>query len=564
MLRFLSIQNFALIERLQVEFGHGLSLITGETGSGKSILVDAVGLLVGQRASQEMIREGFDCARVEGVFSVHPNNPLRARLEKAGIDLESDELVIRREITTAGSNKVFINEVLSTQGSLAKLRVYIADIHGQHDQQQLLQARTHLQFLDAYGRNDTLLSKVAHLYSELKDVVQELSKIRAREREFLRRIDNLRFELREIEDLKLRPGLDEELEQEKTLLSTAESRLHASQQAYHLLYEADNSAVTQLGQARKCIEELGEVDSTISKAVEKLAACYYQLEELSLELRDYAQSIEFNPGRLDAVEDRLAQIQKAKRKYGETLEQIFQYREDIAGELKELSGLEARSEALSLRRETLNQQYLKRARQLSTKRRTDAKSLCRRVQVELAELAMANTLFRPEFETSDQHLTEQGIDTLEFLISPNPGESPKPMSRIASGGELSRIILALKSILTLENYSKTLVFDEVDAGIGGRVASMVGEKLSRLARRHQVLCVTHLPQIAAYADHHFHVGKESRGPRTRIWIRPLEPSTRVQELARMLAGKKMTSTTLRQAREMLAHCASSTPAKSGV
>ncbi len=551
MLRFLSIENFALIDRLEVEFDAGLNLITGETGSGKSILVDAVGLLIGQRASVEMIRTGFEKARVEGLFEVSGDHPAAARLADAGIEAEA-EILIRREIALSGGNKVYINGALSTQGFLAELGVLLADIHGQHDQQQLLTPRAHLQFLDAFGRLRPAAEDTALLFSQLEAARSRLRAIQTGEQERLRRIDMLRFQIQEIDSLRLKPGLDVELAGEKRMLASAERRRRLSQQAFRRLYEEERSVLSHLGQVEKSVEELAPLDPSFAQAVEKLSETRFQLEEIAFQLRDYSDSVDFSPARLEAVEERLAELEKAGRKYGGSAQEMLDYRAGLAKELEALDGQEAELEQLEARLRDLESLYLAAARDLSEKRRLASQGLGRRVEAELADLAMDATRFETSFATDPQAGTEKGIDSVEFLISPNPGESPKPLAKTASGGELSRVILALKSILTLEEYPKTLVFDEIDAGIGGRVASTLGEKLAALATENQVFCVTHLPQIAAAAARHFHVGKTVEGDRTRIHLRLLGADEREAEIARMLAGNRVSETTLRQAKELLA------------
>ncbi len=551
MLKFLSIENFALIESLRIDFHPGLTLITGETGSGKSILVDAVALLAGERASQEMVREGFDKARVEGIFELCPSHPARMVLERAGLSQGEDEVVIRREISQTGSNKVFINNCVSTQGFLAELGPLLADIHGQHDQQLLLQPRTHLEFLDAFGANHAQLEEVARLFAEVQELKSRLAAIRASEKERLQKIDTFRFQIEDIEKLALTPGLDQALEAERALLATSEKRCQHAQGAYQALYEDENSCLALLGNVDKELAELSSLDSVFTPLAGRLAEARYQLEEMSYQLRDYAAKIELSPARLEEIEERLAQIQKAKRKYGSSVDEILAYYGDIQKETGELLRAEEQTEELSQQVSRIEDEYLRAARKLSEKRRADSDALCREVEKELAYLSMDKTRFEVALTSSETLAAEKGIDEAEFLISANLGEAPRPLAKIASGGEISRVILAMKSVLTLETYPKTLVFDEIDAGIGGRVASNVGEKLARLAGDHQVFCVTHLPQIALQADQHYYLAKREQRNRTVIEISRLKDEERVQELARMLAGETVTASTERHARELL-------------
>ncbi|MGH9339284.1 MAG: DNA repair protein RecN [Acidobacteriota bacterium] len=551
MLKFLSIENFALIDRLEVEFQSGLNLITGETGSGKSILVDAVGLLVGSRASQETIRQGFEKARVEGIFEIATSHPAYIRLLEGGVDLEDNQLIIRREISTAGSNKVFINGTLSTQGFLSEIGALLADIHGQYDQQALLQPGVHLDFLDAFGQNHDLLNKIKEVFLKWREIRALRQQMQAAEREQLQRLDTLQFQLEDIAKLQLRPGLEVELQEEKQLLSSAEQRCQRAQESYQLLYEQEGAALGLLERVQRAVEDLSELDNQFKPVLERCADLRFQLEEIAYQLRDYGQNIEFSPTRLEAVEERLAEIQQACRKYGGSVAEVLAYYERICQEVDSLSGREHQLEDMHQQEQELYHEYLELAGGLSQKRAQSVGALCRQVELALSQLAMENCVFSVELKTDQEHPTEQGIDSAEFLISPNPGEAPRPLARIASGGELSRIILALKSILTLEDYPKTLVFDEVDSGIGGRVASSVGEKLARLAGQHQVFCVTHLPQLACYAKHHFHVDKKVRAERTVIELRLLENAARIEEISRMMAGERVTATTRKQARELL-------------
>lgn len=551
MLKFLSVENFALIDRLEIEFSKGLNLITGETGSGKSILVDAVGLLVGRRASLEMVRQGFEQARVEGMFELSGEHPARVFLADAEIPLEGGELIIRRNISRSGSNKIFINGVLSPLATLSQLGTFLADIHGQHEQQLLLRSSVQLQFLDAFSAHEPLTQQVRESFHLLQGVRSELERLQASEQERLQRLDTLHFQIADIDKLQLRAGLDVELEAERGLLASAEKRLSASQRAYQDIYEREESSLSLLHQAKKALEELCELDPQLEPVMVKLSDSRYLLEEVAYQLRDYTNQIESNPGRLDAVQESLSEIQKARRKYGETVDEILAYLEKAQKEVLELSQCEAEIEQLAKKESQLESKYRALAQHLSRGRHQQAKLLSRKVERELTDLHMGNAAFTVQVNTSDEKVTEQGMDQVEFLISANVGESSKPLAKIASGGELSRTVLALKSILTLEDYPKTLVFDEVDAGIGGRVASTIGEKLARLGTAHQVFCVTHLPQVASYASQHFHVTKRPSAERTIVEIVPLEQKARVEEISRMMAGKALTDTTRKQARELL-------------
>ena len=551
MLKFLSIQNFTLIDRLEVEFQEGLNLITGETGSGKSILVGAVGLLLGSRASQEMVREGFESARVQGLFVLDAHHPARHLLTQKGVPVEGNELIVAREITRSGTNKVFINHHLVTQGFLQEMGSRLADIHGQHDQQLLLQPSVHLQFLDAFGARDGLMGKVGEVYGRLRRIRTRLEQRQAGEQDRLRRLDTLEFQIQDIEKLQLTPGLDQQLKTERELLQTAEQRHRWAREAYHLLYEGEQPLLAAWEQIQENLRQLTALDSRLERASGQWTDLRYQVEETAYQLRDYAEDIATNPERLEAVEERLAEIQKASRKYGQTVDDILAYEVRLREEWEELSQDEDSVGELMGQERELTQQYLDVAQKLSDCRRKDAQRLSRQVEQELAQLGMSSAVFSIHLTAHPEGPAERGIDDSEFLFSANPGESPKALSKVASGGELSRVILALKSILTLESYSKTLVFDEIDADIGGGIAHSLGEKLMGLADHHQVFCVTHLPQIAAFARRHFQVWKEGRGQRTVVRLQALDESARVEELARMMAGEDVSQTTRQHARELL-------------
>lgn len=551
MLIFISIDNFALIDHLEVEFQEGLNLITGETGSGKSILVDALGLLLGGRANQEMIRQGFDSARVEGIFHTEGASGLRLQLENAGLEPDPEQIIIRREISRSGSNKVFVNGTLTTQGFLLELGHQLADIHGQHQQQLLLQPSNHIHFLDGYGGLFTLRGEVASSYAELHRVRTTLKEAKASEQQRLQRLDLLQFQSAEIEKLALRPGLDRELEEERTLLSSAEKRAQFAQQSYRLLYEDDDSVLSLLDRTESLLEELAGLDPSMRDPVERLRESRFLIEETAYRLRDYFDQVEVDSQRLEALELRLAELHKARLKYGETVDDILQYFEEITEEILRLKANEKSVQKLVSDESRLAHECLQKAHHLSRLRSQAAIQLSGAVEKELKDLAMPDAVFKVEARSDRHNLSGTGIDTIEFLFSANPGEAPQALAKIASGGEISRLMLALKSLVIPEGFRRTMVFDEIDSGIGGRTATSLGEKLSRLSARHQVFCVTHLPQIAAFADRHFHVEKETREKRTVVRIRPLNDEEREQELARMMAGQKVSETTRRQAREML-------------
>ena len=548
MLQYLAVRDFALIDCMEVDLGPGLNLLTGETGSGKSILIDVVAQLTGERASLDLIRSGSETAILEGLFQLEPGHPALELLRGHEIPVEGGQLVIRRLISSSGS-KIFINGTMSTQRFLARLGRTLADIHGQHDQQDLLHARAQLNFLDVFAGNQNLRSKVDDCYRQLGEIHDRLEELESSERERVQEIEHLRYQLQELEELELRPGLDRELEEELHLLSTAEGRARSSVSAYQTLYEAKPSALSLLSQAEKKALELVELDPAQAVLAEQLADARLQITDTASLLRDYGQSIHFDQEILEQAEARFSRLQRARRRYQRSLDELIEHQQELENRLEALLDYDSRKKDLEKQRNTLNQAFESRASDLSERRRAAGLRLATRVEGELAELAMGPCQFQVRVASSAS--SSRGVDSVQFLLSANPGEPLRPISRIVSGGELSRIVLVLKSIANVDQHSKTLVFDEIDAGIGGGTASAVGLKLKAVADHHQVLCVTHLPQIAARADQHFQVAKVQSGNRTELQLLKLDRAERKKELARMLAGDQVSEITLAQANELL-------------
>ncbi len=559
MLRYLRIREFALISELEIEFGAGLNLLTGETGSGKSILVDALGLLVGERSSSDMIRSNSDLALLEGAFEIRPDNKISTLLRSAGIESEEDVLVIRREISLSGRNRVFVNNTMSTLGLLKSLGECLADIHGQHDQKSLLDLSSHLEWLDRFGGNGALVAKTREIHRHLRELSGRLEAMAMDEQERLRRVDILQFQIREIRRANLQPQEKEELENEKNILANREKIFALASEVYGLLYESEGSLIGTADRVDKALQELERYDVSWAPHRESLKESLFKLEDLAYAARDYSSGIDFSPERLDEVEQRLAELERLSRKYGTSIPEILAY----AGRSEsELEGLISHADTVTVLSEELAEElgrYQTAAEELSAKRRSDAARLEREVRREFDALAMEKMRLSVRFERREGDPSPagvpsgygpSGVDRVEFMIAPNKGEEFRPLARIASGGELSRVMLAIKSLCGGDT-GKTLVFDEVDAGIGGRAAEAVGRRLRDIAEEAQVLCVTHLPQIAAFARHHFNVGKEEAGGRTETSVRVLGKADRVEELARMMAGEIITETTRRHAREML-------------
>jgi DNA repair protein RecN (Recombination protein N) len=554
MLVELAVENYAVIERVRVRFHAGLNLLTGETGSGKSIVVDALGLLLGGRASPEMVRSGAERARVSGIFEVTPEPDLASLLESAGVELEDNELLVEREILANGKSRAFAGNHPATAALLKELAPHLADIHGQHGQQQLVSAAVQLEMLDEFAGVEDLAAETAALYERWRTVSAELAELDRTEQEKLRLADLWTFQRGEIEAVAPQPGEDTRLENERRVLRNVVRLEETASAAYSALYDAPESAAAQLRIVIRRLEELGRIDETAEEILPVLQPAVIAADEAAHALRHYMGKLEADPGRLDEVETRLAALEKLRRKYGATVEGVIEFLDDVRRQLAASHSSAERQEALRRESGALSTAYQAAAAQLSAKRQDAAGQLGKRVEGELASLAMEKT--RVEIRIEPGPWSPSGVDTVQFLISPNVGEEPKPLDKIASGGELSRIALALKTCTAPSNAKRagsprTLVFDEVDAGVGGSAAEAVGRRLKRLAQSSQVLCVTHLAQIAGFADHHYLVEKRSAKGRTLATVEELSRSQRTQEIGRMLSGELVTLEALRHAEQLL-------------
>jgi DNA repair protein RecN (Recombination protein N) len=553
MIKWLKINNIALANSVELELGPGLTLLTGETGAGKSILIDALGLLLGQKASPELIRSGEEQAVVEGQFEA-PG--AQAFLEAHGLPAD-EEVVIRREIQAAGRGRASINGALAPVSLLRELGTSLVSVHGQHEPQGLLDPEAHLALLDRHAGLD--VGPVGEAFARLREIDQELEALRRDRREWERRREMLDFQAREIEAARLAPGEDAALEQEKAVQANAGRLSTLAEEAYGLLYEDETAALARLKQVYRRVEELAAIDPRFEPHRAGRGDVLAPLEDLAFFLRDYREQVQVSPGRLDEIEARLALIDRLKRKYGASLDEVLAFGARCRTDLEASGSADDRERTLSAARAQASQRYFALALELSRKRRAAARDLQKRVEAELGQLAMEKTRFRVQFDpdvlpadaADSPSWTARGLESGEFLLSPNPGEELRPLARIASGGELSRILLALNAASGLEAAGKAIVFDEVDAGIGGRVAEVVGRKLKAIAGRHQVLCVTHLPQIASLADTHYAVAKRLEKGRMVVQVSRLSADERVEEVARMLGGETITDTARKHAREMV-------------
>lgn len=549
MLTQLNIKNFAIIDNLNITFEKGFNVLTGETGAGKSIIVDAVELVLGGRASSEMIRSDCDEAVIEAEFDTSDVKGISGKLGEMGIDAE-DMLLVKRVVSAAGKNKVFINGSMANISMLSDIGDFLVDIHGQHEHQTLFNIERHIDIIDEYAAAGVLREDMAAVYSEINRVRAELESLKVSESDKEKRLDLLRFQSDEIEKAALKEGEDEELLEEKKILANAEKLYDAGNTALELLYSQSGSALELIKKAGSKATDISLIDDSMRETMDAINSAAASIEDAALTLRDYVGKISFNPERLNEIEERLDLLGRLKRKYGNTVSGILKYKEDVDRELEGIERAGERIAELEKDIERLKTKGLKVAETLSEKRKKASLELKKKVERELSDLGMKKAVFDVKIERLDDMIAK-GIDKVEFLLSSNPGEAPKPLSRIASGGEISRIMLALKKVLAGPSWVPTMVFDEVDAGIGGGVAEVVGHKLREVAEGKQVLCITHLPQIAAMADLHYAVSKREEKGRTVTTVKRLEKADRTDEVARMLGGITITEATRKHAEEML-------------
>jgi DNA repair protein RecN (Recombination protein N) len=560
MLTLLKINGIALIDELEIEFGRGLNLLTGETGSGKSIIIDSLGALTGERVSSDLIKQGEERARVEGLFVVSMSDDLRSALRESGIEADDGELIIRRELSRSGKNRIFINDQLATAALLKKIGPLLVDIHGQGEQTTLFDTSTHVEFLDEFGRHQEMLGKVREAFHHWSSVRTELGMLRQNESEKLQLLDILKFQVDEITKANLQRDEDTELEEEKRRLSNVEKLSALSEESYSLLYEAEESTVSTLERATRKVEELAEYDSRFAEYLEGLQTAQAVVDDLAITLRDFSSHLEFSPATLDEIENRLAEISRLKRKYGDTIDAVLHHLSESKDRLDAVETSEVREAELQKELVAARRKYVEAASDLHDARTKAAAKFEREVEKELKAVALEKAKFKVEIEApasidaadAERSFSAAGFDRVEFFFSANPGEQPRPLAKIASGGEASRLMLIIKTVAKMRGRDKTAVFDEVDVGIGGRVAEAVGLKLKQLSTSQQVLCVTHQPQIASLADRHFVVDKTVSRGRTTITVQELTDAQRVDEIARMLAGEKVSETAREHARELLA------------
>jgi DNA repair protein RecN (Recombination protein N) len=549
MLVELAVEQIAIIERLNLRFEPGLNVLTGETGAGKSILIDALSLALGERAEAEMLRAGAERAQVTAVFDVSASPRLLARMQELGVVPEEGLLYLTRELFAGGRSQARINGRPVPVATLKAVGDLLVDLHGQHQHQSLFHTSEQMRFLDEWCGEEVLRLKaeLGECVREVRTLQRELSTLQADARERAHLLDLYTFQKQEIEQAHLTPGEEEELLAEERRLAHAEKLFASAETAYELLTAGEPAAVDLLAQAVRTLEEILPIDADLQPLVENLQNALYAVQDAAADLRAYRDRVEFNPDRLNEVQDRLHLIRTLKRKYGDTVEAVLDYLREVTEKMERLQGGEERAEELMTALRQAEQKAQNLAQELSRLRREGARRFEQAVAQELSELAMPRARF--EVKLTPKPLDSDGVDAVEFLIAPNAGEPPRPLSKIASGGELSRVMLAIKSVLAGVEDVPTLVFDEIDIGIGGRTAGVVGQKLQSLSQQRQILCITHLPQIASRARAHLLIEKREAEGRTVTAVTPVEGEARVREIARMLGDTGESA--LRHAREML-------------
>ncbi len=563
MLTGIKIKNFVLIENLELEFSKGLNILTGETGAGKSILIDAISGILGEKMSTDMIRTGFDRSILEGTFEIDSLPMLKTLLEDSGIDCEDGLLILKRELYTSGKGRCFVNSTQVPVTKIKEIGEYLLDIHGQNEQQSITKAARHRELLDSFGDNEKAVENVRKLYEQLSDIKEKIDSNKMDEREKNRKIEYLSFAIKEISNAHLNINEEEDLKEESNILSNAEKLFKHIKDASEFM-RGDAGVIQNLKRIEKALSAISEIDPNVAENLENIKNALYTLDDSSSFLRDYEQSINFSPARINEVEERLSLIFSLKKKYGNSIKEIIEFKEKSEKELESISSSDEAIEKLGEMHKKLITETKSAAVALSERRVAAAKILEEKVMSELNDLNMKGTTFRvsvkreinPEGEIEHNGkvymLYPHGLDRIEFLLSANEGSDLVKLIKAASGGEMSRIMLALKKVILSKDIVDTLIFDEVDAGISGKTAEIVGRKLKSLANERQVLVITHLAQIAAMSDNHYSVHKYNENGKTYTSVKHLSKKDKIDEVARMLAGEKVTDLSVKHAEEMIA------------
>jgi len=565
MINSLYIKDYALIESITIEFGRGLNIITGETGAGKSILIDAMGLLLGERANTEIIRKGAEKSIVEGIFSIKGNKKVSALLSSGEID-SGDELIVRREISLKGTNRCFLNDTPVNLNLIKEIGNLLVDLHGQHEHQSLLRTETHIEMLDEFGHYENLLENFSGAYKSLTASVTELHSLLKREEQIKEKKEFIEFQLREIDAVNPQAGEDVSIDNELKILENSERLVQLTNEAYALLYDDEDSAYDKLTVVQNKLSELERIDKSFESFNADLAGAFGTLKELSNYLRSYSDKIDLEPAKLEDMRERLSSLTMLKKKYGGSLDKVIEYRNKINDEFQLAENFSKKIEELESTIEQQRKTAGAAALGLSLKRKEVSKQIKKGIETQLKQLGISDPNFVVKIENEPAVNSEtfvicegkkikvnsSGIDEVEFYVSTNAGEDPKPLVKVASGGEVSRIMLSMKSVLAKNDNLPLLIFDEIDTGVSGKVAQKVGLALKDLASYHQIISITHLPQIAGLADSHYSVEKKKSGDRVVSSIRKLAPQERVVEVAKLISGENVSEAALESAKELIA------------
>lgn len=548
----LSIKNFAIIEALSISFEKGLTVLTGETGAGKSIIIDAIHLLIGGRGSAEFVRHDEEKAEIEGLFQLDDHHPCYRKAMELGIEIEEGMVVLRRDISRTGKSVCRINGKLVTISTLREIGSTLVDIHGQLEHQELMDETRHLKLLDQFGLEEISLSleEYQQVFRRYEHTLQNLTSLSKNDQQTAHRLDLIQFQFEEIQKADLKLHEDEELVEEKRKLGNFERVFEAIQSSYNAL-NGEQKGLDWIGMVMGHLEDAAALDSNYKETFETVSNCFYQLEDATHLLGNELEGLEYDPQRINEIEDRLNEINHLKRKYGKTINEIVEYAAKIEEEIETLLNKETHIDQLEKELASISNDLTLEAKQLTELRHKWAEKLTKLIHKELKELYMSKTVFEIRFELDSQHFTKNGVDYVEFYISTNPGEPLKPLSKVASGGELSRIMLALKSIFSKHQGVTSIIFDEVDTGVSGRVAQAMAEKIYKVAKDSQVLCISHLPQVAAMADTHLFISKVIKGGRTKTFVSPLKIEEKIKEIGRMISGVEITDLTKKHAEELL-------------
>jgi len=563
MLKNLHVENFALIDKLEINFEPGLNIITGETGAGKSILIDALGSAIGDKIPADALRKGATKAITECLFDLKNVGEIINFLKHNQFDCSDNDLILRKEYSESGRNRAFVNDSPASNAALSAIGDMLVDLHGQHEHQALLKVNHHIKYLDDFGNYPLLLKNVSTLYDHFVELIDQLKNLVAREQSLSEKKELFQFQLNEINQLNLYPGEESELVQEEKLLGNSEKLYQLTSEVTENFYDSENSIFDRLSDGLSKLEDLSRIDDTLESIKKDCEAAQLSVQEIAKFLQSYLQNIEFNPDRLEQIRSRLGQLSGLKRKYNRSLDEIIDYQRQLETELAEIENLDASIEKKNAEIESQRQKLSYACFELTAARKAAAQKLEQLVRMHLAELGMKNALFEvriqqllhengaAELEGKRYKTSQTGVDQVEFFIAANPGEDLKPLVKVASGGEVSRIMLALKSSLADADMIPVLIFDEIDMGISGRIAQAIGLSLKRLSKTHQIICITHLPQIASVADHHFVVEKTTTDNITRTRIRKLNEQERALEVAKLLGGEIVTETHINSAKELI-------------